>query len=188
MKANEIVEALINISDGKIWCKELPFFGGKRRADFWTLEPIMSKGFRATAYEIKVTRADFKNDNEEKQAPALLYSDRFFYVTPPDLITKQELPEWAGLMEWNGKFFSVKKKAPKREKIDPNWSFIVDLVRSSGQCQRDVELMKSELAFYKGYYERFQKANDNRRYAMRSKWQFEKYKDENSKYHHSFFG
>jgi hypothetical protein len=147
MKAEEIINALIAISGARLWAREVTFSGHGRRADFYTIEPTPSQGFRATAYEVKVTRADYLQDTQDKQKPALQYSDRFFYVTPPGLIQRQELPSWAGLMEWDGKAFSVKRKALKREKIEPNWQLFVDVMRTSGRCRRDSDLMVQEIGF-----------------------------------------
>ena len=147
MKAEDIISALMAISGPRLWARELTFSGHGRRADFWTLEPTPSQGFRAIAYEVKVTRADFLQDTHDKQKPALKYSDRFFYVTPPGLVQRQELPSWAGLMEWDGKVFIVRKKAPKREKAEPNWQLFVDVMRTSGRCRRDSDLMVQEISF-----------------------------------------
>lgn len=168
--ANVILNALIGMSDGKIWSRELPFYNGSRRADFWTLEPIFSQQFRATAYEIKVTKPDFLNDSLEKQTPALKWSNRFWYVTPTGLLTKAHIPEWAGLMEYDGTQFTVRKRAPKREKAEPDWEFVVNLIRSSGQCQRDVEILKSQLAFHKYQHDRIQ-----RQMKVRDDHQYRKY-------------
>lgn len=58
--AATIVDRLIAISEDKIWATELALPPWReRRIDFWTLEPIGSKGFRASSYEIKVSRSDF---------------------------------------------------------------------------------------------------------------------------------
>ncbi len=144
--ANDILSALKAYSDDKIWASELAFLGGKRRIDFWTLEPIMSKGFRASSYEIKVSRADYARDSLQKQEEAIRYCDRFWYVTPPGIIKRDELPDWAGLQTWDGQKFSVVRKAPRLAKSDPTWELIVSLLRNSGDCRRDVGLMKSQIA------------------------------------------
>jgi hypothetical protein len=163
--ARDILEALIAATDqNKIWASELALFHDKseRRIDFWTLEPIRSKCFRTQAYEIKVTRADFARDSAEKQSGALHFADRFWYVTPPGLMTIDELPDWAGLIEWDGSKFHVGRKAPPRQKAEPTWPFIVSLIRNSGDMRRDVGLMKAELAFYRAKHaenERLQKLN-----------------------------
>jgi len=113
--AADILDALIVRSDDKIWASELAFFeGGSSRIDFWTLEPVGGKtAYRASAYEIKVSRADFRRESDDKQCDALRWSDRFWYVAPPDVIPPQELPAWAGLQTWDGTTFCVVKKAPE---------------------------------------------------------------------------
>lgn len=142
LTADHILDALVSISTDKIWATEVPFRGSTTRIDFWTLEPTRSAGFRATSYEIKVSKADFKRDSAEKQRGALLYSDRFIYVTPPSLLTKNDVPEWAGLLEWNGKTWRVIKRPPRLEKAaEPGWGLLVDILRNSGQCRRDVALL-----------------------------------------------
>lgn len=141
--ADNILDALVATNTEKIWATEVPFRGSTTRIDFWTLEPTASAGFRATSYEIKVSPQDYKRDTAEKQAGALRHSDRFFYVTPPGLLKKADIPDWAGLMEWNGQAWRVVKRAPKLEKAqEPGWGLIVDIIRNSGQCRRDVALLQ----------------------------------------------
>lgn len=165
MTANEIINALIARSDDAIWATELALLNGGRRVDFWTLEPAASQGFRATAYEIKISRSDFKRDAGEKQSAALTYSDRFYYVTPPNLISKQELPAFAGLIEWNGKSLTVIRRAPMRRKIEPDWMFVVSILRNSGDCRRDVGLLKAQIAFHESQNEQ-RKSQDRFRAQM----------------------
>lgn len=147
--ASEILDALIALSDDKIWATELAFFAGMRRIDFFTLEPTLSKGYRASAYEIKISKSDFRRDSNDKQAGALKWSDRFWYVTPPGLLSLADLPEWAGLQEWDGAAFRVRRKAPMRVKAAPDWEFIVSFLRFSGDSRRDIGMLKGQLAFYK---------------------------------------
>lgn len=160
MKASEIIDALIALSDDRIWATELQLFSGGSRVDFWTLEPAASKGYRATAYEIKISRGDYKRDDDDKQEGARRFSDRFWYVTPPDLIKRAEVPEWAGLMEWDGKRFKVVKKAPQRLKCEPDWEFIVSLLRNSGEMRRDVGLLKAQIAFFQSHLQQTRRQRD----------------------------
>lgn len=170
MTSGDIIDALVALSDDKIWATELAAYSGARRIDFWTLEPTQSCGFRACSYEIKVTRQDFKRDDEEKQAFALKWCDRFYYVTPPSLIQKNELPKFAGLLEWDGKSFRVIRKPPKLEKSEPSWPFIVSLLRNSGDCRRDVGLLKAQVAYFKyAAEEEKRRVNWNRQFAN-EKW------------------
>lgn len=132
-----ILDALIEQSQRVIWATE-PQLGSKlRRIDFWTLEPQDGKGHLATSFEIKASRADFKKDSAMKQREARLYSDRFFYVAPKDLIKPEEIPDWAGLLEWNGERFHHKVHAPHLSKSTPSWDFVSSLLRTCGQVRRD---------------------------------------------------
>lgn len=168
--AKDIVNALLAWADDKVCATELTFTEHDTRADFWTIEPIKSKSFRTTAYEIKVSRQDFKQDTEKKQAAALKYSDRFFYVTPPGLIKLDEVPEWAGLLEWNGKAFAVKKKPPKREKQEPTWQLVIDILRGSARVRRDTNLFTAEIAALRSHI----KSEAARRDALDS-WRLERW-------------
>lgn len=94
-------------------------------------------------YEIKLTRSDFKADAKKdngvtgrwdketrtwvKVAPTTKHAKlalgaengpcRFFYVTPPGLVTPEEVPEFAGLLELHhdarSKILKTVKPAPK---------------------------------------------------------------------------
>ena len=148
MQTEDILTALKALSDDKIWAVELALLGQQSRIDFWTLEPIKSLGFRASAYEIKVSRQDFQRDSHNKQLAALQYSNRFWYVTPPGLVTVKEIPSWAGLQEWDGKMLAVRKRAPKRICQPPDWEFVVSLMRNSAEGRRDMGIIKAERDFW----------------------------------------
>lgn len=78
-----------------------------------------------TEYEIKISRADYKNDfkkldkhNIIKDAFELKCNfeftpNYFYYVTPPGLIDKSEVPSYAGLIEVGKLKPRIVKKAPK---------------------------------------------------------------------------
>lgn len=53
------------------------------------------------AYEIKLNRADFLAEisKPEKRQLAMSVSNRFYFVTPPGLVSPAELPAQAGLIE-----------------------------------------------------------------------------------------
>jgi DNA repair protein MmcB-like len=150
MTANEILDILIASCDDKfIWATELAMSKGARRCDFWTIEPWQSKHYLATAYEIKVSRADYRRDNHEKQREARLFSDRFYYVTPVGLLNPEEIPDWAGLIEVSeGKKRTV-IPAPLRDKDCPSWELVISLIRNSGQIRRDGDLIRKENASLK---------------------------------------
>lgn len=145
MTADDILEALIRRAGDCIFATELAMSGGDRRCDFWTISPNGSAGFHAVAYEIKVSRQDFKRDNAFKQREARLFSDRFFYATPRGLIAKHEVPDWAGLIEIYDGEAKVVVNAPLRDKDAPSWQFVVSLIRNAGKINRDTDLLKQRL-------------------------------------------
>lgn len=146
--ADAIVAALVTkAGDDSIYACELAFTGGARRCDFWTISPNGSAGYKAVAYEIKVSRQDFKRDTAIKQREARLFSDLFYYVTPPGLIRREEVPEWAGLIEFDGQHLSYRLQAPHRDKDGPSWELVVSLIRNSGKVNRDTDLLRKRCLF-----------------------------------------
>lgn len=93
-----------------------------RRIDFLLMR--ISRGSRPRheriALEVKVSRADFKRDTDEKRRAWFSVADRFAYVAPVGLIAVDELPLGCGLLEYepNAIFTSDrlkwKKVAPKK--------------------------------------------------------------------------
>lgn len=125
---------------GDVFLPELRLGSGfsdvaSRRIDLFTISS--QKGNYTTAYEIKVSRADFLKDikNDLKQRGARLYSSNFYYVAPKDMIKTEEIPIWAGLMEYDfeNKVFRVKVPAPLQSRNTPSWSLICSLVRKVNQ-------------------------------------------------------
>lgn len=143
-EADAIIEALAARHADEIWATELAFDGGVRRADFWALSAHASKGFLATAYEVKISRSDFRRDNHDKQRQARLFSDRFYYVTPPGLLEKRDIPDWAGLLEFADGSFRQRLPAPHRCKDAPTWQLLASLIRNSGEIRRDADLVQKE--------------------------------------------
>jgi len=140
--AQEIVEALAKTLGDAIFATELAFCQGARRCDLWTISANSSAGFKARAYEVKISRADFRRDTAIKQREARLFSDQFFYVTPAGLIKPEEVPDWAGLIEYRDGTFKTIIHAPYRDKDAPTWELVVSLIRNSGNVNRDTDLLK----------------------------------------------
>jgi hypothetical protein len=89
-----------------------------RRFDLWVMRRSYTKPCYF-GYEIKVSRADFMQD--EKWQEYLPYCNQFSFVTPWGLVDPSEIPEEAGLI-WVSKNLRktyVKKKAPHRKIEDP---------------------------------------------------------------------
>lgn len=149
-KTSSILAGLKAKYDKEIWATELAFSSGTRRCDFWVLHPHASKGYRAAAFEIKVSRADFKRDDPIKQREARLFSDEFWYVTPPGLIKPEEVPDWAGLTEFHGMddtwpTFRPVIHAPRRDKDAPSWELVVSIIRNSGEVRRETDLLRQQI-------------------------------------------
>lgn len=57
------------------------------------------RGFERIAFEVKVSRQDYRNETPEKRAPAEASAHRCAYVVPAGLIRLDELPAGWGLVE-----------------------------------------------------------------------------------------
>lgn len=84
-------------------------------ADFVAVTP----GGSIIEYEIKVSRADFLRDRKKLRHE--IYSlekpgnlpNRFWYATTPGIISLDDLPTWAGWMEWENGELRVRRPAPR---------------------------------------------------------------------------
>lgn len=97
-------------------CKTGPTWGNLccKRMDFWAMKRSWAHP-NMYGYEIKVNRGDFVND--QKWRYYLNYCTNFYFVCPPGLIDKEELPPEAGLLvtSLNCKRLYTKKHAPTRD-------------------------------------------------------------------------
>ena len=145
INANDIVEGLRILHKRDLHYDEVRLSSGfelQSRIDFLAISPEPSTGNKATAYEIKVSRSDFKRDTYDKQRGARLYSDKFFYVAPKGMIKTEEIPDWAGLMEakwytyYGGEsriIFETTIPAPKRDKEPPSWGLLCSILRKDAK-------------------------------------------------------
>ena len=145
MEAQEILDSLLHKYRDRICAPELPFSGGQRRIDLWTLHPHNSRGYASTCFEIKVSKADYKKDGYEKQRLARLFSDQFYYVTPKGLLDKEQIPDWAGLLEYNGDRFREILYAPKTGRAEPSWELLASIFRSEIGVRRDQTMTEKHL-------------------------------------------
>lgn len=65
------------------------------------IDGLMLEGGKYTAIEIKVSRADFKRDTEEKRRMWRSITHRFVYAVPKGLVDPSEVPTYAGLWEYD---------------------------------------------------------------------------------------
>ncbi|WNL50677.1 endonuclease [Ruegeria phage RpAliso] len=143
--SGEIVDALVKKHQKDLWFEELRLSSGfqwEGRIDFLAVSVSPSTGNKAVAYEIKVSKADFKRDTHKKQRGARLYSDQFYYIAPVGVIPHEDVPDWAGLIEvdWHafrGRSPALRLKtvipAPKRDKDQPSWGLVVSLIRNAAR-------------------------------------------------------
>lgn len=151
--------------------EEVQFADGRRRCDFWTMSP--HGDHRVIAYEVKVSRADFRRDSQAKQEYALKFSDQFFYVAPKGLLQQDELPDWAGLIDWcpqRKRPFQHKRKAPVRSKQAPNWSVLVSLIRNSVAMRRDTYQIRERVSAQAAYIARLERDISNAKQTSAEAW------------------
>lgn len=115
------------------WCAGLT---GSRRADAFFI--LARPPYFSVTYEIKANHWDFQRDCvDEKYSKARQYSNFFYYAAPVGVIKPEELPEWAGLIEFDLSVIgdelcpgaSVVKQAPLRDREDPSWSLIATVAQ-----------------------------------------------------------
>jgi len=119
----------------------------EKRIDIFVINCFPSKSWHKIAYEIKRTRKDFFNEINYplKRHPALMFSNQFFFVTPPNLIKTEELPQEAGLIEVNeNRNCIVKLIAPYREAYPPVWPLFASVARRLDQANRKLLSMNPE--------------------------------------------
>ena len=115
----------------------------QQRCDVFAISP--NKGNKTICYEVKVSRSDFKNDikKEDKQTAARCFANQFYYCTPKGLLNKDEVPVWAGLIEFDlskpidnlSTYYpqvhaTYVKNAPVFDKCQPTWGMICSAYRN----------------------------------------------------------
>jgi len=164
-KTEKILDRLMNKLTSRHRCNvlfpELRLGSGyadvaQRRIDLFMISA--EKGNYTTAFEIKVSRGDFLKDIKDvlKQRGTRLYSSNFYYVAPKGMIKPEEVPMWAGLLEYDFEENQFYKRipAPLQSRNTPSWGLICSLVRrvreNSGlaQCQEKIEGLKNIIRVY----------------------------------------
>lgn len=104
--------------------------GEPNRIDAFHMEVHPSKGLKRTAYEIKVSRADFLREIREprKRRAAMRVSNQFYFVTPPGVANVQEIPLDCGLLEVDGATVEI-VAAPFRDSMPASWHFFAAFAR-----------------------------------------------------------
>lgn len=133
-----LARQLLELHPGDQWATylELPNGTGGTKArtiDLYALHLWPSERFRSIAYELKISRADFRRelDDPTKRAPWEKLASEGWYVAPAGVIPMAEVPERWGLMEWTGRAWRRPKRAQQR--VIEAWppSFVASLARRS---------------------------------------------------------
>ena len=117
------------LSDGE------PFI--EKFIDMMAFDCWPSEGLTRVAFEIKTSRADFLNElkRPEKRWLAMMYSHKFYYVAPKEVVTMSDLPPGCGLIhvvEIGDKLeLHTAWGAPRREASPLPDSFIASLLRNA---------------------------------------------------------
>ena len=134
----------------------------------------ITKSGYAYEFEIKISRGDFKNDFKHKKKKHLLLENKennakmpnyFYYVVPEDLVTEDEVPEYAGLIYVHATIignsriyyqFQEIKTAPKlhSNKIDENNLNLIDkfyynYIHWKHKHEKDIIEYKEQLEKYR---------------------------------------
>jgi hypothetical protein len=121
VKAKDIEQAICNhFWRGMLWFPQLRVGTGfghdaERTMDLFGIQPLSP--WDRICVEIKVSRGDFRRDIRQpmKQRRARLLANQFFYAAPKGLLTAEDLPTWAGLIEVDAD--SSKSLFPPRDSI-----------------------------------------------------------------------
>lgn len=108
-----------------------------QRIDAFAMGTSREAEYVRIAYEVKASRSDFLRElaNPEKRRAALWLSNQFYFVTPKGLVSIDELPPEAGLIEvWEEPnqghlICDTVRSAIWRESEPPNWRFLAALAR-----------------------------------------------------------
>jgi hypothetical protein len=146
---NRAIKAKYSGAEWRVWFEVSQGTGANsgRRADAVVLNIWPSKKYQLHVFEVKISRADFKNEMADmtKWEAVGKYSDFFWLACPVGLVDPSEVPEAWGLIELTKGGLRIKKQAPAR--LDPtsiDRAFASSLLRSGedlteAQIQRAVD-------------------------------------------------
>ncbi len=137
--------------------------GGTRYADAVAVGLWKSHGHKIEGFEIKVSRADFRNElkQPEKSQPVFRYCNFWWLVTPKGLVQPVELPENWGLLELQDSGALRERVKPGKLNPDPvSVGFFASLMRRGTEADHALvdSLVKKQLA------ERVERAVENMRH------------------------
>jgi len=101
------------------------------RIDAWAMNCYPSKGLTTVSFEVKVSRGDWLRElnDPNKRKLAMTLCNKFYFVAPEGIISKEEVPDGCGLVEISKSRMRYTKYAPHRECPNPPWRFVASLAR-----------------------------------------------------------
>jgi hypothetical protein len=82
------------------------------------IDALIFEGNSRTAVEIKISRADFFRDTEEKRRPWIRHTNKFVYLVPSGLVKPTEVPEGCGLWEYHEGSIKSTKNARSNKEVE----------------------------------------------------------------------
>jgi hypothetical protein len=92
-----------------------------------------SKGCWRIAYEIKLSRSDFRAEKKdpEKRKTAMAVADFFYFAAPRGLIAPMDVPDDCGLLAvYESGRSMILKRAPRTNAKGPDWWFVAAVLRN----------------------------------------------------------
>lgn len=165
----DIVECAMHGSRSEwLFLRELRVGTGRRngsvqRMDAFALNSLPHTGMRRVCYEVKISRADFLCELKHplKRRIGMRYSNEFYFVTPPGLVSPSEVPpecglveagrataeEWKQLMPRQAGFFNFNPEAqcycmitipaPWRDSPGPTWQLVAAMLRNQRRTMEE---------------------------------------------------
>lgn len=108
--------------------------GSDNHIDVMAFNCWPSSGLDRIAYEVKVSREDFKRELKDpgKRQNAVEHSNHFFFAAPSGLIDADDLPIDCGLVEVDGNLkCHLAVEAPKRKEAKFSYPFFLAVLRNA---------------------------------------------------------
>lgn len=111
-----------------------------RYADALGMCLFPSRGLELHGFEIKVSKSDWKREAADPQKAETIaaYCDRWWVVTPPNLLDGENLPPNWGWLAYDGRAFYTKQKAEKTEAKPIDRAFLAALLRRAHESNEAI--------------------------------------------------
>ena len=168
----DVVEAALHSQSTEwLFLRELRVGTGHRhhemqRLDAFALNCLPHLGMKRICYEVKASRADFLGEIRRplKRRIGMRFSNEFYFVTPPGMLSLDEVPADCGLIEvgvatsddaqrlirmHDGFFYidpatrsfcTMVTPAPWRDTPGPTWQFVAAMLRNQRRALQEKPL------------------------------------------------